>query len=87
MGNLVDYTWNSALMWGVQVTESNQTPCALNIDGLVLPTMHDRPHPALRFRFNKQRLLQTQRTTISSKMEQICRNLEGFSTNWSHEMN
>jgi len=37
MGNFVDYTRNSALMWGVQVTESNQTPCALSIKDLVFP--------------------------------------------------
>ena len=89
MGNLVYSTRNSEPRWGFHVTVLNQTPCGLNISGLFYPlctTGPARPIGSSSTGTSYPRL-DTQRTTIHSTMEQICRYLNGFPTDRGLEMN
>ena len=59
MGNLVYSTRNSEPRWGFHATVFYQTPCGWKYQWLVLPAMHDRPHPTDRFRLNRHQLPKT----------------------------
>jgi len=89
MGNLVYSTRNSEPRWGFHVTVLYQTPCGLNINGLFYPlyTTGLTRRVGSGSTGTSYPRLDTQRTTIHSTMEQICRYLKGFSTDRSLEMN